>query len=64
VTRVRRGGYVFLTWASDHPPLHVHVYRNGLLVMKWDLEEQRVILGAPNPRIVRILRALEQEGRL
>jgi hypothetical protein len=64
VTRIRRGGYVFISWIGDHPPRHVHVYRNGLLVMKWDLEEHRVILGAPNPRIVRMRRALEQEGQL
>jgi hypothetical protein len=64
VTRIRRGGYVFFTWIGDHAPRHVHVYRDGLLVMKWDLEGNRTLLGAPNPRIVRILRELEREGRL
>jgi hypothetical protein len=64
VTRIRRGGYFFFTWIGDHPPRHVHVYHDGLLVMKWDLEAHRVIRGASDPRIVRILRTPEQEGRL
>ena len=34
--KVRRGGYVFVTWKSDHSPRHVHVYRDGVLVVKWD----------------------------
>ena len=25
--KIRRGGYVFISWKSDHPPRHVHVYR-------------------------------------
>ena len=32
------GGYVFIAWKSDHPPRHVHVYRQGRLVVKWDLD--------------------------
>lgn len=31
--KVRRGGYVFLTWKGDHTPRHVHVYRDGRLVV-------------------------------
>jgi hypothetical protein len=26
VGKIRRGGYVFLSWKGDHPPRHVHVY--------------------------------------
>lgn len=35
--KIRRGGYVFVTWKGDHAPRHVHVYRDGKLVVKWDL---------------------------
>ena len=38
--KIRRGGYVFFTWKGDHPPRHVHVYRDGRLIVKWDLEER------------------------
>jgi hypothetical protein len=33
VGKFRRGGYVFITWKGDHPPRHVHVYRDGKLVV-------------------------------
>ena len=32
--KIRRGGYVFLTWKGDHSPRHVHVYRDGRLILK------------------------------
>ncbi len=38
MAKVRRGGYIFLTWIGDHTPRHVHVYRDGKLIVKWDLE--------------------------
>ena len=31
VGKIRRGGFVFLTWKGDHTPRHVHVYRDGKL---------------------------------
>lgn len=40
--KVRRGGYVFFTWKGDHGPKHVHVYRDGALVVKWDCEHEKV----------------------
>jgi hypothetical protein len=48
--KIRRGGYVFISWKSDHPPRHVHVYREGRLIVKWDL--------------VDLIRLLQSEGRL
>ena len=41
----RRGGYVFVSWIGDHAPRHVHVYRNGRLVLKWDLDHRKVMKG-------------------
>lgn len=38
MTKVRREGFVFLTWMGDHAPRHVHVYRDGALVVRWDLD--------------------------
>jgi hypothetical protein len=64
LTRVRRGGYVFTTWIGDHPPRHVHVYREGRLVMKWDLVKRRAIVGSPDRRIVLLIEHLQAEGRL
>ena len=64
VTRIRFGGYVFLTWAGDHTPRHVHVYRNGSLVAKWDLTSRRVMAGKASKRLRALLEQLEEEGRL
>jgi hypothetical protein len=55
--KIRRGGYVFLAWVGDHGPRHVHVYRDGRLIVKWDLENWRPMKGAAPLE-------LRREGRL
>jgi hypothetical protein len=61
---VKRGGYVFITWKGDHPPRHVHVYRQGRLVVKWDLEKGEPMKGAASRRIRRLIDELEKENLL
>jgi len=62
--KIRRGGYVFLAWIGDHSPKHVHVYRDGKLVVKWDLDNWQPMKGQASARIQRLLRALVEEGKL
>lgn len=62
--KIRRGGYIFLTWKSDHPPRHVHVYRDGKLVVKWDLDNRKPMKGEASPQIRRLIDELESEGLL
>ncbi len=62
--RIRRGGYVFIRWIGDHPPPHVHVYREGRLIVKWDLDRWRPIQGKASRPVVRLLRELVEEQRL
>ena len=62
--QVSPGGYVFITWKGDHPPRHVHVYRDGKLIVKWDLENQKAMKGAATRRILELIRELEAEGLL
>jgi hypothetical protein len=64
VTKIRHGGYVFITWAGDHNPRHVHVYRDGRLVAKWDLENGRPIGVEVSGRLRRFISELVEEGRL
>lgn len=64
MSKIRRGGYVFLTWRGDHSPRHVHVYRRGKLVLKWNLESQAAMWGRPSRRVMRLIRQLESEERL
>ena len=61
---IKRGGYVFRTWIGDHGPKHVHVYRNGVLIVKWNLENKMAMKGNATGTIVRLIAELCQEGRL
>lgn len=62
MTKVRRGGYIFLTWKSDHSPRHVHVYRKGRLVLKWDLENRKAMAGTPSRKVLDLISQLDSEG--
>lgn len=55
---------MFITWIGDHPPRHVHVYRNGKLIVKWDLDHQKAMKGAATRRILGLIAELESEGLL
>ncbi len=55
---------MFLTWTGDHAPRHVHVYRDGELVLKWDLENKAAMSGSASKRLLRIIGELEKEGKL
>lgn len=60
--KVRRGGYVFIVWKGDHPPRHVHVYRDGVLVVKWNLDDRLPMKGSATGRVLRLIAELEAEG--
>jgi hypothetical protein len=64
VAKLRRGNYVFLTWKGDHGPRHVHVYRDGRLVLKWNLDESVPMKGNPDARLVQLIARLKKEGAL
>lgn len=62
--RIRRGGYVFITWVGDHAPRHVHVFRDNVLVLKWDLDAWVPIHGQPTRALFSVLCDLRNEGLL
>jgi hypothetical protein len=62
--KLRRGGYIFVSWKSDHPPRHVHVYRDGKLVVKWDLDNKLPMKGKASRRVLKLIAELEAEGLL
>jgi hypothetical protein len=64
VGKHRRGGYVFVWWKGDHPPRHVHVYRDGKLVVKWDLDNGKPMRGKAPRRVIELIEELETEGLL
>lgn len=64
VGKTRRDNYVFLTWKGDHSPRHVHVYRDGKLVLKWNLDASVSMKGKPTARLMQLIAELEKEGAL
>jgi Domain of unknown function (DUF4160) len=62
--KIRRGGYIFVTWKSDHPPRHVHVYRDGKFVVKWDLDHKKPMKGKVIGRVLELIEELECEDLL
>jgi hypothetical protein len=64
VGKHRRGGFVFITWKGDHPPRHVHVYRDAQLVVKWDLDNRVPMKGVASRRVLALIAELEAEGLL
>ncbi|MDP2300643.1 MAG: hypothetical protein Q8M55_08010, partial [Actinomycetota bacterium] len=61
--KIRRGNYVFFSWIGDHGH-HVHVFREGRLVVKWDLDNRAAIEGDASQRVRRLIDDLVREGRL
>jgi hypothetical protein len=64
MSKISHGGYVFVTWIGDHGPKHVHVYSNGVLVLKWDMENDVAMKGRATNKILRLITELREEGRL
>ena len=64
MSKIRRGGYIFVTWKGDHAPRHVHVYREGKLIVKWDLDSKKLMIGNATRRVRVFIEQLEFEGAL
>lgn len=62
--KIRRGGFIFVTWIGDHSPYHVHVYKDGELVVKWDLENDLPMKGNASRKVLKYIRELREEGEL
>ena len=55
---------MFIAWKGDHPPRHVHIYRGGRFVVKWDLDNHKPMKGAASRKLLDLIGDLESEGRL
>lgn len=64
--RIRRGGYTVVWWAGDHPPRHVHVYDGkDRFLGRVTVETQKPLDDwIPPPKVIEIVKALRNEGRL
>ena len=64
MAKIRRGGYVFITWKGDHDPRHVHVFQDGHEVLKWDLKNSVVMKGKVTPKLRKLIEQLIKERKL
>jgi len=64
VSRIRRGGFILVTFVGDHTPRHVHVYRDNRLVVKWDLDNGQPMEGRITRAVLKVIDALRKEGKL
>ena len=64
LAKIRRNGYIFITWKGDHSPRHVHVFKDGREILKWDLENNLVMSGAITSKLLKIIQSLVREGEL
>ena len=62
--KIRRENYIFVTWIGDHSPKQVHVYRDRVLIVKWDLENGCPMKGSANAKIIQMINELKKEGHL
>lgn len=53
-----------MIWKGDHSPRHVHVYRDGKLVLKWNLDDSVPMKGKPDARILQLIATLKKKGAL
>lgn len=64
MAKIRRNGYIFITWKGDHSPRHVHVFKDGREILKWDLENNLAMSGAITGKLLKIIQSLVREGEL
>lgn len=54
----KRAGYEIVWYAGDHPPVHVHIFRDGQLLDRYDLEHGVFMDGTIGRHMGRVLKAL------
>ena len=64
MAKIRRGGYVFITWKGDHEPRHVHVFKDRREILKWNLEGGVVMSGKVTPKVRQLIDQLVKERKL
>lgn len=58
----KSGGYVFRMYQNDHPPLHVHILKDGKHLDRYDLENGEFMDGTIGRHKGRALQALRDAG--
>jgi len=59
--RAKRGGYIFQWWMGDHPPRHVHVFKDGKEIAKVTIPALGLLSGRMNRKVKKLLEELIKE---
>ena len=62
--RWKRFGVLVVRYSTDHDPPHVHVFQDGKRILKFDIENWRVMEGSLTPSARKALEGLRREGEL
>lgn len=64
MSKIRRGNLIFVSWIGDHGN-HVHVFKDGKLILKWNLDYECEEPGSrlASNRVKKILNELKLEGK-
>ncbi len=62
--RWKRFGLVVVRYLTDHDPPHVHVFKDGKRILKFDIESWRMMEGKMTSNARKALEALRREGVL
>ena len=60
--RLQRGNYIFVWLKADHAPPHVHIYKDGKEVAKYNLRDHCAIKGVVSKRLRKLIDELLEEG--
>ena len=60
--RWKRNGVLIVKYLYDHPPQHVHIFEDGKRLLKFDVENWRVMEGRLTANAKKALESLRKEG--
>jgi hypothetical protein len=58
----KSGGYTFRLYQNDHPPLHIHIFRDNQQLDRFDLESGQFMDGTVGRHAGRVLQAMRDVG--
>jgi len=64
MSRWKRYGVIVVLYSTDHAPRHVHVFEDGQRLLKFDIENWKVMEGKMTAKAKKALTALREEGIL
>lgn len=62
MVRWKRFGVMIVRYSTDHDPRHVHIFQDGARILKFDIENWRIMEGVMTPKAKKALESLREDG--